>query len=75
MLTRVVSDSPFRARELIDRLCTGTRDAFGFKRVEWHPPHELVPVAREGDPPPGRNRPFRADGTRRGRGRRGRAGA
>ena len=52
VLTRVVSDSPFRARELIDRLCTGTRDAFGFKRVEWHPPHELVPVAREGDPPP-----------------------
>jgi signal transduction histidine kinase len=52
VLTRVVSDSPFRARELIDRVCTGTRDAFGFKRVEWRPPHELVAVPGEGEPPP-----------------------
>jgi len=51
LLARVVSDSPFRARELIDRVCTGTRDAFGLKRVEWHPPHELVPVPEEGRPP------------------------
>ena len=51
VLARVVSDSPFRARELIDRLCTGTRDAFGLKRVEWHPPHELVAVPGEGTPP------------------------
>ena len=52
VLTRVVSDSPFRARELIDRVCVGTREAFGFKRVEWHPPDGLVPVAREGEPQP-----------------------
>jgi signal transduction histidine kinase len=52
VLTRVVSDGPFRARELIDRVCSGTRDAFGFKRVDWHPPHELVPVPGEGEPPP-----------------------
>jgi signal transduction histidine kinase len=52
VLTRVVSDSPFRARELIDRVCVGTREAFGFKRVEWHPPDGLVPVAGEGEPPP-----------------------
>ena len=52
MLTRVVSDSPFRARELIDRVCAGTRDAFGFKRVDWLPPHGLVPVAVEGEPQP-----------------------
>jgi len=52
VLTRVVSDSPFRARELIDRVCAGTRDAFGFKRVEWHPPHALVPVPGEGEPLP-----------------------
>jgi signal transduction histidine kinase len=52
VLTRVVSDSPFRARELIDRVCVGTREAFGFKRVEWHPPDGLVPVAVEGEPPP-----------------------
>jgi len=52
VLTRVISDNPFRARELIDRVCAGTRDAFGFKRVEWHPPHALVPVPGEGDPPP-----------------------
>jgi len=51
LLARVVSDSPFRARELIDRVCTGTRDAFGLKRVEWHPPHELVAVPEEGRPP------------------------
>ena len=51
VLTRVVTDSPFRARELIDRVCAGTRDAFGLKRVEWHPPHELVPVPGEGEPP------------------------
>jgi signal transduction histidine kinase len=48
LLARVVSDNPFRARELIDRVCTGTRDAFGLKRVEWRPPHELVPVPDEG---------------------------
>jgi signal transduction histidine kinase len=52
VLTRVVSDSPFRARELIDRVCAGTREAFGFTRVEWHPPHALVPVPGEGEPPP-----------------------
>ena len=52
VLARVVADSPFRARELIDRVCTGTRDAFGFKRVEWRPPHALVPVPDEGEPPP-----------------------
>ena len=52
VLARVVADSPFRARELIDRVCAGTREAFGFKRVEWHPPHELVPVPDEGEPPP-----------------------
>jgi signal transduction histidine kinase len=50
VLARVVSESPFRARELIDRVCAGTRDAFGLKRVEWHPPHELVPVPDEGMP-------------------------
>ena len=48
VLTRVVSDSPFRARELIDRVCVGTREAFGFKRVDWLPPDGLVPVAVEG---------------------------
>jgi two-component system, OmpR family, phosphate regulon sensor histidine kinase PhoR len=52
VLARVVSDSPFRARELIDRVCTGARDAFGFKRVEWRPPDTLVPVPGEGEPPP-----------------------
>ena len=52
VLTRVVSDSPFRARDLIDRICIGTREAFGFKRVEWRPPDRLVPVAGEGEPPP-----------------------
>jgi signal transduction histidine kinase len=51
VLTRVVTDSPFRARELIDRVCVGTREAFGLKRVEWHPPHELVPFSGEGEPP------------------------
>ena len=52
VLARVVADTPFRAGELIDRVCARTREAFGFKDVEWHPPHELVPVAREGEPPP-----------------------
>jgi signal transduction histidine kinase len=52
VLARVVSDSPFRARELIDRVCAGTREAFGFKRVEWRPPVGLVPVPGEGEPPP-----------------------
>jgi signal transduction histidine kinase len=52
VLARVVTDSPFRARELIDRVCTGTREAFGFKRVEWRPPHQLVAVPDEGEPPP-----------------------
>jgi signal transduction histidine kinase len=52
VLARVVTDSPFRARELIDRVCTGTREAFGFKRVEWRAPHELVAVPDEGKPPP-----------------------
>jgi signal transduction histidine kinase len=52
VLARVVSDSPFRARELIDRVCVGTREAFGFKRVEWRPPVGLVPVPGEGQPPP-----------------------
>ncbi len=52
MLARVVSDSPFRARELIDRVCAGTREAFGFKRVEWRPPVGLVPVTGEGEAPP-----------------------
>lgn len=52
VLAQVVADSPFRARELIDRVCAGTREAFGFKDVEWRPPHALVPVPDEGDPPP-----------------------
>jgi signal transduction histidine kinase len=52
VLARVVSDTPFRARELIDRICAGTREAFGFKRVEWRPPVGLVPVPGEGQPPP-----------------------
>ena len=52
VLAQVVSDSPFRARELIDRVCAGTREAFGFKRVEWRPPLGLVPVPGEGQPPP-----------------------
>jgi signal transduction histidine kinase len=52
VLARVVTDGPFRARDLIDRMCAGTREAFGFKQVEWHPPHELVPVQGEGEPPP-----------------------
>jgi signal transduction histidine kinase len=52
VLARVVSDSPFRARELIDRVCAGTREAFGFKRVEWRPPVGLVPVPGEGEPQP-----------------------
>jgi signal transduction histidine kinase len=52
VLARVIADTPFRAGELIDRVCVRTRDAFGFKDVEWRPPHALVPVACEGDPPP-----------------------
>ena len=51
VLTRVVSDSPFREGELIDRVCARTREAFGLKRVEWHP-EGLVPVPLEGEPPP-----------------------
>jgi len=52
VLAQVVADSPFRARELIDRVCARTREAFGFKDVEWRPPHALVPVPDEGRPPP-----------------------
>jgi signal transduction histidine kinase len=52
VLARVVAEGPFRAREVIDRVCAGTRDAFGFKRVEWEPPDGLVPVTDEGAPPP-----------------------
>jgi signal transduction histidine kinase len=52
VLARVVTDSPFRARELIDRVCAGTREAFGFERVEWQPPDGLVPVPGAGEPPP-----------------------
>jgi signal transduction histidine kinase len=52
VLARVVAEGPFRAREVIDRVCAGTRDAFGFKRVEWEPPDGLVPVTDEGVPPP-----------------------
>jgi signal transduction histidine kinase len=52
VLARVVSDSPFRAGDLIDRVCIRTREAFGFKRVEWRPPDVLVPVPDEGAPPP-----------------------
>lgn len=52
VLARVVADSPFRARELIDRVCVGTRDAFGFKRVDWQPPDGLVPVPDDGAPAP-----------------------
>jgi len=36
VLARVVSDSPFRARDLIDRVCAGTREAFGFKIGRAH---------------------------------------
>jgi signal transduction histidine kinase len=52
VLARVVADSPFRARELIDRVRVGTREAFGFKEVEWRPPHALVPVPQQGEPAP-----------------------
>jgi signal transduction histidine kinase len=52
VLARVVSDSPFRAGDLIDRVCLRTREAFGFKRVEWRPPDVLVPVPDDGAPPP-----------------------
>lgn len=52
VLARVVADSPFRARELIERVCAGTSEAFGFKHVEWRPPHVLVPVPDEGEAPP-----------------------
>ena len=51
-MARVVADSPFRARELIDRVCAGTREAFGFENVEWQPPDGLVPVPGKGEPPP-----------------------
>jgi signal transduction histidine kinase len=51
LLARVVSDSPFRAPELIDRVCAGTRDAFGLERVEWNA-ERLVAVPAEGKPPP-----------------------
>jgi two-component system sensor histidine kinase KdpD len=52
VLARVVADTPFRAGELLDRVCVKTREAFGFKDVEWRAPHDLVPVAGEGEPPP-----------------------
>jgi signal transduction histidine kinase len=52
VLARVVADTPFRAGELLDRVCVRTREAFGFEKVEWRPPHELVPVAAKGEPPP-----------------------
>jgi two-component system, OmpR family, sensor histidine kinase KdpD len=52
VLARVVSDSPFRAGDLIDRVCIRTREAFGFKRVEWRPPDVLVAVPDDGAPPP-----------------------
>jgi len=51
VLARVVSESPFRATELIDRVCAGTREAFGLERVEWSA-ERLVPVAVKGRPPP-----------------------
>lgn len=51
VLARVVSDSPFRAPELIDGVCAGTRDAFGLERVEWDA-ERLVAVPVEGTPPP-----------------------
>jgi signal transduction histidine kinase len=52
VLARVVADSPFHARELLDRVRVRTREAFGFQDVEWRPPNTLVPVAGEDDPPP-----------------------
>jgi signal transduction histidine kinase len=52
VLTRVIADTPFHAHDLIDRVCTRTREAFGFKEVEWRAPHELVAVPDEGEPPP-----------------------
>ena len=52
LLARVVADGPFRARELIERVCAGTREAFGFERVEWRSPVGLVPVPEENAPPP-----------------------
>jgi hypothetical protein len=51
VLARVVSDSPFRPAELIDRVCAGTREAFGLEGVEWRP-EGLVPVPRAGEPAP-----------------------
>ena len=66
MLAQVVTDSPFRARELIDRVCAGTSEAFGFKRVEWQPPDGLVPVPGGGRPAARRGRPLRAERPRRG---------
>jgi hypothetical protein len=35
VLARVVADTPFRAGELLDRVRVKTREAFGFKDVEW----------------------------------------
>ena len=52
VLARVVADTPFRAGELLDRVRVKTREAFGFKDVEWRAPNALVPVAGEGEPPP-----------------------
>src|SRR3954463_11309732 len=51
VLARVVSDSPFRAPELIDGVCAGTRDAFGLERVEWDA-ERLGAGPVEGPPPP-----------------------
>ena len=45
LLTRVVSESSFRARELIDRVCAGTREAFGFKCVEGEPPPDQTDLS------------------------------
>ena len=52
VLARVVADTPFRAGELLDRVRVRSREAFGFREVEWRGPHALVPVAAEGEPPP-----------------------
>ena len=52
VLAQVVADTPFRARELIDGVRAGTREAFGFQDVEFRPPGVLVPVPGEGDAPP-----------------------
>src|SRR6185437_2067601 len=42
VLARVVADTPFRAGELLDRVRVKTREAFGFKDVEWRAPNALV---------------------------------